>query len=259
MRRLAYGLIAAFIGLIAFPTVQPPQSAAQEPQAATAVITSPADNAQLFGQVTITGSAGHPTAFASYRLEYNDLTDPNAPWLLVQPPVQQQVSDGVLGSWSTNVVPDGVYRLRLRVILQDEQVGGEFVVTGLRIVNSAPTPVPTVATGNDPVPQASPGSGPTPTSLIQQPPSNSPATPEVVIGAADPAGDSSTGGSAASNTGSTTRINTGRVRAAFCSGVYLAIGIFAVMLFYVGLRGRLRPYTRRLLWQIQDEPDNDPY
>lgn len=259
MRRLVYGLIAGLLGLFALPIFETSQSAAQEPPTATAVITSPVNNAQLFGQVNITGSAGHPTAFASYRLEYNDLTDPNAPWLLVQPPVQQQVSNGVLGSWSTNVVPDGVYSLRLRVILQDDQIGGEFVITGLRVINSAPTPVPTVATGDDTVPQASPVSGPTPTSLVQQPPSNNPAAPDIDIEAGAATNGSQSNGSSSAASSSSTRINTGRIRGAFCSGVYLAIALFAVMLLYVGLRGRLRPYTRRLLWQMQDDPDNDPY
>jgi hypothetical protein len=55
----------------------------------------------------------------------------------------------------------------------------------------------------------------------------------------------------------TRRINLGRVREAFCSGVYLAIGIFGIMLVYSVIRRRLRPYTRRLVWQTPDESDHD--
>lgn len=226
----------------------------------TAVITSPVEGQQLFGLVTITGSAGHATAFESYTLEYKDLSDPNSPWLLAQERVRQQVTAGVLGAWNTNVVPDGTYSLRLRVFLQDSQVGGEFIVTGLRIVNSAPTPVPTPASGAGDSQPITATPGPTPTSPIQQPPSNSPMTPNTITGLgidASNTGDTSSLTNTRSDPAASTRVNTGRVRGAFCAGAYLALGIFAVMLAYVALRGRFQPYTRRILWQDQNDHDRD--
>jgi hypothetical protein len=193
-------------------------------------------------------------------LEYNDLGDPNAPWLLVQPRVQQQVKNSVLGTWNTNLVPDGTYRLRLRVFLQDGQVG-EFVVSDLKVVNSVPTPVPTPASGlvTGATPQA-PTPGPSPTSPIVQPPSSNPSSGEVALppGADDESGTGESGPvNLAPTTRNTARINISRVRSAFCTGVYLTLGIFGVMLGYVLVRARLRPFTRRLMWQIQDDVDND--
>lgn len=240
--------------------ITPMPTSAQDTETATAVITFPTDNAQLFGQVNVFGSAAHPSAFDSYTLEYNDLSDPNAPWLLVQPRVRQQVSDNVLGAWNTNVVPDGTYRIRLRVFLQDGQVGGEFTVTGLRVVNTAPTPVPTSAGAADSVQQMSPTPGPSPTSPIQQPPGSAPvATPDIITGlSSDSALDAAeTIGASASTSSTTTRINTGRIRNAFCAGAYWALGLFVVMLIYIAMRERLRPLTRRVLWQIQDDIDDD--
>lgn len=252
MRRRGLFLVTILLG-----TLLPPfkTATAQNPDGVSAVITSPVEGQQLFGQVTIFGSAAHPSTFGSYTLEYNDLRDPNAPWLLVQPRVQQIVQNGVLGAWNTIVVPDGTYALRLRVFLTDGQIG-EFVVTSLRVINSQPTPVPTAAedTGSAPVPTA----GPSPTSPVEQPPSSNPAGNITGLGAADSSensGESLTSGDTANKT--TTRINTNRVRQAFCSGVYLTVGIFGAMLVYVLIRGRLRPYTRRLLWQIQDESAKD--
>lgn len=227
-------------------------AAAQAPEDVIAVIAYPATGQQLFGLVNIVGSAGHPTAFNSYTLEYNDLGDLGAPWLLVQPRVQQQVRDDVLGTWNTNVVPDGTYQIRLRVFLDDGQVG-ETIVSDLKVVNSQPTPVPTAASGGELSP-AAPAPGPSPTSPIEQPPSNNPDAAGL-DGIGPASGDGAAAPPASENSGrasSETRINTGRIRSAFCTGVYLTLVIFAVLLVYSLLRGRLRPVTRRLLWQPQD-------
>jgi len=252
MQRLGYLLVLAFLLL-------PGTAAAQAPEGLVAVITAPVDGQQLFGLVNISGSAEDSTAFESYTLEYNDLGDPTAPWLLVQPRVQQQVKNNVLGTWNTNLVPDGTYRLRLRVFLQDGQVG-EFVVSDLKVVNSVPTPVPTAASGAavDATP-AVPTPGPSPTSLIVQPSSSNPSAGEVVGPAAPDSGQLTGESSPLDVEGpakKTARINTSRVRGAFCTGVYLTLGAFGIMVVYVLVRGRLRPFTRRLLWQIQDEVDD---
>jgi len=250
MRRLNV-LLAIIIGIGAFGGRIVP-AAAQAPDDVIVVIAYPAASQQLFGLVNIVGSAGHPTAFNSYTLEYNDLGDPGAPWLLVQPRVQQQVRDDVLGTWNTNVVPDGTYQIRLRVFLDDGQVG-ETIVSDLKVVNSQPTPVPTAATGAELSPEA-PTPGPSPTSPIEQPLSNNPAA-SGLEGLGPDSGDAEVDSPSSTDNGRTsseTRINTGRIRGAFCSGVYLTLVIFAVLLVYSLLRGRLRPYTRRVLWQPQD-------
>jgi hypothetical protein len=53
------------------------------------------------------------------------------------------------------------------------------------------------------------------------------------------------------------RVNFDRVRSAFCSGVYLTLVIFIIMIGYLLVRGRLQPYTRRLVWQPRDEFDDN--
>ncbi len=232
---------------------------AQSPEETSALITSPVDGQQLFGLVNITGGASHPSAFDYYTLEYNDQGDPTASWLLVQPLVEQQRQNDILGAWNTNMVPDGVYRLRLRVFLTDGQVGGEFVVSNLRVINSEPTPVPTA--GGSETSLNAPTPGPSPTSPIQQPAGINPSTGE--FAGQDTTGDQASPLSSeavetsAQRAEKTTRINTSRVRGAFCTGVYLTLGIFGVMLLYRLMRGRLRPYTRQLNWSGQDEYDHE--
>ncbi len=246
-----FGLVALIVAL-----AWSAASVRAQDEGVIAVITSPTEGQQLFGLVNIVGSAQYAGGFDSYTLEYNDQSDPNAPWLLVQPRVQQQVANDVLGTWNTEVVPDGFYRLRLRVFLPDGSVGGEFVVGNLQVINSAPTPVPTVAEASGAA-QLTPTAGPSPTPLIQQPPSN------------NPAADTTGGASVAEPTSALAlptaiaaprtvrRVNFARVRSAFCSGVYLALGVFGVMLIYLAVRGRLRPRAQRWMWQIQDNFDRD--
>ncbi len=252
MRRLGFVLVVTVLWLASYATGSPPPVRAQAPDGTVVVITSPVDGAQLFGRVTISGSAAHPTAFGSYTLEYNDLSDLAAPWLLVQPRIQQQVQDGVLGEWSTNMVPDGTYRLRLRVFLNDGQIG-EYVVSNLKVVNTAPTPVPTAPSA---ALEAAPElPGPSPTSPIDQPPSNNPSENQV---SGLPIGSEEEPVSAADTSSQeTTQINLDRVRSAFCTGTYLGIGLFAIMIGYILLRGRLRPYTRRLISNMDRDDWSD--
>ncbi len=250
-----FGLVALLVALMGLGAA----GVRAQDDGVLAVITSPAEGQQLFGVINIVGSAQYAGGFDSYTLEYNDQSDPNAPWLLVQPRVQQQVTNDVLGTWNTNVVPDGLYRLRLRVFLPDGSVGGEFVVANLQVLNSAPTPVPTVGNVSGAAP-LTPTAGPSPTPLIQQPPSNNPDAN--VTGGLDAAQAPPALGAPTALPAPRTvrRVNTARVRSAFCSGVYLALGAFGVMLLYLAVRGRLRPRAQRWMWQIEDDFERDePY
>lgn len=254
MRRHSF-VPAAFMCLAALALLtQPLQAVAQSTDDLAAIITSPVDGQQLFGQINIVGSAAHTTAFASYTLEYDDLSDPAQQWFLIQERVTQQIRDGVLGAWNTNLVPDGIYQLRLRVFLTDGQVA-DYIVSNLHVLNSEPTPVPTVASELGGAAPDEPIPGPSPTSSIQQPPSANPITSDVV-GLQDPGSDTDDTAGERINKPQK-QINIARVRRAFCSGAYLTFGLFAVLLVYRALQGRVRPFTRRALWQAQDELNQD--
>lgn len=221
-----------------------------------AEITSPAEGQQLFGMVSISGSARHPGAFASYTLEYDDLSDPAEQWFPVQEQVTQQVDNGVLGAWNTNLIPDSTYQLRLRVTLTTGDVG-EYVVRGLRIANSAPTAVPTVqASGLGSTPLAI-TPGPSPTSLVQQPPSNNPG------GGSDDLDAVNEQAAAPSlltrdEPATKTTINVERVQDALCVGAVITGGLFLLALSYGVIRGRFRPPVQDPAWPHRNTPQ-DPY
>jgi hypothetical protein len=221
--------------------VMPPSVRAQTSDGLTAIITSPTEGQQLFGVLTIVGSAAHTTAFASYTLEYDYQGDTAVEWNLVQDRVTQQVQNGVLGLWDTSTIPDGYYQLRLLVYLTDGQTG-EFVVASLHVVNTPPTPLPTSESVS--VSPTEPTPGPSPTSPVQQPPGGEESS--TILGFSSEENEP-----AATTTGNEkqTRVNTNRVKSAFCSGVYLTLAAFAIMIGYIVIRGRLRPYARRLVWQ----------
>ncbi len=243
IRRLSGGILAAILAAVL--SVAAIVHGQDTP--ALAIISSPVHDAPLFGPVNITGSALHPTAFAGYTLEYDLASEIGEQWYPVQERVTQQVQDGVLGTWDTTTVPDGIYQLRLRVYLHDGTFS-EAVVSGLRIQNSQPTPMPTLGPALAAPGAQPPTPGPSPTSPIVQPPSSNPqpATGAEPVQPADTGEprllQSSPGGS---------RINFSRVRQAFCTGGYLALGAFAVL----GLYSAARHLSRRR--PARDYPDSD--
>jgi len=202
---------------------------------AVAQISSPGEGAHLFGPVNITGTAQHPAAFDRYTLEYDLLSDVSADWILVQEPVTQQVQEGVLGTWNTSAVPDGIYQLRLRVYLDTGEFS-EAIVSNLRVQNSQPTPVPTTGPAGI-APGAGATPGPTPTSPVIQPPT---VIPQLAL--EEPTPVESSGGAPDSSllqretgTGSAS-INFSQVQQAFCTGGIVALVIFVALAVYAGVR-----------------------
>ncbi len=77
-RRLGFFLVVILcLGIL-------PKTHAQIPEGMVVVITSPVPGQQLFGQYEIIGIATHTTAFDSYILEYDDLSQPALDWQPVQ-------------------------------------------------------------------------------------------------------------------------------------------------------------------------------
>lgn len=204
-------------------------ASAQEGQA---IIARPAPGDRVFGEVQIVGTATHPE-FRRYQLEFATADQPDV-WLPIQEPVSQQISDGVLGVWNTMAgLPDGVYRLRLRVFLRNG-ASFETVVDELHVTNTQPTPVPTaVPQPTSPRVTPSPTLGPSPTPLIWQPPS---VTPRAAAGGSAPPSRPAADGAGPS---------LAQWQAACCNGIYLTLALFALLVFYLGVRTSLRPWLRR--------------
>ncbi|MCP4249683.1 MAG: hypothetical protein GY778_21795, partial [bacterium] len=180
-------------------------------------------------------------------MEFDNLQGPGEIWLPIGQRVSQQRTGESLGIWDTVAggIADGLYQIRLRVFLNDEELlPVEFVVSGLQLVNTAPTPLPTVP-ADDVTEGPPPTAGPSPTSLIIQPPTNTPRPTIETLGSG-----SEGGGPVASGAESgSTEVNFGRLQSAFCAGSVIALVFFALDL----PRERLRYCSRISSSRIPDK------
>ena len=104
-------------------------------QDATVSIDFPYAVYDLAGAVDVFGTVNVPN-LQSYYLEVADYAQAvdSALWTPITLPSRNPVSGGVIARWDTRVVPDGVYNLRLHVILTD--FTEQFDVVGpLRVAN----------------------------------------------------------------------------------------------------------------------------
>lgn len=134
--------IALLCVILAFPAA--PQVIAQQQNG----ISEPESGAVLSGMVSIQGTATHEQ-FLRYELAFSNGSD----WLVFAEG-QRPVVNGTLAVWDTTigqpsnpVFPDGVYRLRLRVVRQDYNYD-EYFVNNL-ILSNAMTPTPTETVAGD--------------------------------------------------------------------------------------------------------------
>jgi PKD repeat protein/ABC-type branched-subunit amino acid transport system substrate-binding protein len=103
-------------------------------------IQSPLSGNLIAGNVPVYGSSLHPQ-FLQYQLDFAPDTGSQAAWTTIVV-FTAPVRNGLLGAWDTTLVPDGLYQLRLSVVLRNG-IALSTVVTGIRIQNRVPTPVPT--------------------------------------------------------------------------------------------------------------------
>jgi hypothetical protein len=143
--------------LIAFAAVGSPTDGALAQAPGYAEILAPEAGTALQGVITISGSANHP-AMVSYDLSFGYADNPTGTWFPILEGSTAPVVRDRLALWDTTTLTDGVYDLRLQVLLQDGTVL-EAIAAGLRIRNYSPVETPTLAPiplGPSPVPTASP-------------------------------------------------------------------------------------------------------
>lgn len=131
--------------------VIPPTQPVNNNTPVSIVILSPANGNVLAGNVQVIGSASHPLLL-QYTVEYGPDPNANNLWYPATGAVQNTVQNALLGIWNTTSIPDGLYRLRLRVYLRDGTIL-ETVTNNVRVQNQQPTPIPS-ATPNIPRPIA---------------------------------------------------------------------------------------------------------
>ncbi len=216
--------------LIALPVVAQSQIAA---------ITSPSDGAQLKGVVQIEGTATHGK-FHHYELAWASQNSED--WQQIAF-VQNQITNGPLGTWDTTSFPPGVYRLRLRLVYDNDQTR-DVVVNNLSINQGTPTPPPSPTPANEATASPTPTTGPavaTPTVVIVQPPA---ATPDATATAkpSTGAGSTTSGGSRTPSV----QVNFASFGQAFCNGILYTFLLFVAWGVILAVRGISRWALRRM-------------
>ncbi len=208
-------------------------------EAASPKITSPQDGDNLFGLITIQGTANNGN-MQRYTLEFDSQDTAGDNFFPIAAPITQPVTAGILGQWNTTTVPDGRYQIRLSVILRDGTVL-TTVVQNLHVTNKQPTPLPTSISGSQPI--QSPTPGPSGTPLVQQPPTSTPQPAAVApVATSVPPGANTSSQNSAPNVAVFSALQN-----AFCTGVYLAIGAFVLFGLYSLVHSRLRPTIQRMM------------
>ena len=167
MRRALVCAMLVCIGLCQVRTVATAEPAAQ---GTVAAITSPEEQAVVRGTVPIIGTAADAN-FWKYEVHYAPEPNPLDQWVLIGTIHETQVVEGLLETWETTIIPDGMYSLRLRDVNRTGNYE-EIFVRGILVASAEPTetPVPT----DTPLPTATitPAATPTfgiPTSPLAQP------------------------------------------------------------------------------------------
>ena len=112
-------------------------------------ITGPTAEEVIAGVVLVQGSATHPD-FLRYEIALYKEFDPYTGWIVFADGAQPVISD-TLAVWDTTIgkvsnapaFPDGLYRLRLRVVRRDYNYD-EYFVTNILLSNDSATPTPTL-------------------------------------------------------------------------------------------------------------------
>lgn len=220
MRRVrGIALLVAVVSLLSLTV-----AAAPVLQDGLANISSPRGPVVVRGSVLISGTASHPE-FDYYKVEYAPGANPrDDQWVLIGSTHAAPVVDGLLETWHTlNLVPDGTYSLRLRVVRRDGNYD-EYIARQITVANAVPTETPTPAATATPTRTSSP-LPPTATIVITVP---VPITPEPQatqpVGQGTPAADDSLS------------VTLERIGSATCWGGGIALGLFLLVGFFALVR-----------------------
>jgi hypothetical protein len=237
-------LVALF--LLAVATLQPliPSLLAAPRSQEQAVISSPRDGAVVRGAVSIIGTAMHPE-FWKYEVYYAPEPNPTDQWVFIGTLHETSVENGLLETWNTSFIPDGVYALRLRVVRRDANYT-EYTVHNISVANTTPTDTPTPEAS--PTPENTPTPPPpTATPEIEQPPTSTPhPSPTPIPVTATPEDE---------NQLPNVEVNTGNLGKAFCYGGGATVAVFGLLAIYAVVR-RIVIWFWSLIW---DRPRRRDY
>ncbi len=137
----------------------------------TIQITWPPPVYAVSGAVQVTGTV-NPPDLQSYFLEVADYGADNPLWIPVSLPSTQPIENGVVAQWVTTLVPDGLYQLRLHVVLRSGD--NRYAVVGpIRVANTLQRPEGETVAPQPVVPTATEEPAPVePTAVVHPSPVN---------------------------------------------------------------------------------------
>lgn len=208
-----------------------------------AIIAAPVEGAIISGLVSIAGTATHPQ-FRRYELAFSYDPNPTDTWFSIQEQSTNQVTNDLLGSWSTTEITDGVYALRLRIYWSERDFLEAFV-HNVRVQNATPTLPPEANLTPTLMPNLD-----TPAPLVESStPSVATATqPLIVLPPTSTPRPATGGGNSTINgepTSSSSRLNAVLIQGSFLEGVKFSLIGFALLGIYAGVRTALRSRRRR--------------
>lgn len=92
------------------------------------------DSVDIIGTVDIAGMSNYLIEYQMFA--FGDDAEDDAPWFPATLPGGRPVSNGLLGTWNTTTVRDGLYKIRLTVLLENSDFE-YFEVSPLRVENDA--------------------------------------------------------------------------------------------------------------------------
>lgn len=228
-------------------TFQPfiPSLLAAPPSQEQVTISSPRDGAVVRGVVSIIGTATH-AEFWKYEIYYAPEPNPTDNWVFIGTVHETFVVDGLLETWNTSFIADGVYALRLRVVRRDGNYV-EYTVHNISVANTKPTETPTLEA--TPTPENTPTPLlPTPTPEIVQPPTLTPHPSPTPIRATATPEDK--------NPLPKVEVNASNLGKAFCYGAGGTVAIFGLLVIYAAIRGTVTWFWS-LIWDRSRQRDQE--
>jgi hypothetical protein len=208
-----------------------------------AIISSPRDGAVVRGAVSIIGTAMH-SEFWKYEVYYAPEPNPTDQWVFIGTLHETSVENGLLETWNTSFIPDGVYALRLRVVRRDANYT-EYTVHNISVANTTPIDTPTPEAS--PTPENTPTPPPpTATPEIEQPPTLTPRpSPTPIPVTATPEDE---------NQLPKVEVNTGNLGKSFCYGGGATVAVFGLLAIYAIVR-RIVIWFWSLIWDRSHQRD----
>lgn len=117
---------------------------ASQQGASAILISSPEQGTVVSGIVEVYGSIP-PESFASAKLSYAYLLDTEENWFLINR-IDKPVDSGLLGSWDTTLISDGLYQLKL-IVKTTNGEKFESIVKDIQVANYSSAEAPEIQEG----------------------------------------------------------------------------------------------------------------